>query len=105
VLNNFGPAPDTYTGPESDPLVSRRLPDAPAFYLDFHFAPEDVALLTRAGFRLPALDARGDVRLTFEALNEAIYLLDRAAEEGDPEAAELATYLLLGCDAVYGDLC
>ena len=105
MLNNFGPAPDTYTGPESDPLVSRRLPDAPAFYLEFHFAAADVALLTRAGVTLPPLDARGDVSLTFPALNEVIYLLDRAAEEGDPEAAELATYLLLGCDAVYGDLC
>jgi len=105
MLNNFGPAPEPVSYYEADPLVSRRLPDAPAFYLEFHFAPEDVALLTRAGVTLPPLDARGDVSLTFPALNEVIYLLDRAAEEGDPEAAELATYLLLGCDAVYGDLC
>ena len=68
--------------------------------LVFALDAADRMVLHRAGVTpVPS----GDVVWSVEEVNEAVYLLDRAAEHGDGEAADLATYLLLAGE-VYNPL-
>lgn len=93
------PAPSTSLAPDArfvDPLEARVLTEL-AFTVSLAFDAEDRATLKRAGVVLPEGDA---VRLSLSDVNEVVYLLDRAAEDGDPPASALAAYLLVSCDAV-----
>lgn len=81
-----------------DPLEARVLTEV-AFTVTLALDTEDRATLARAGVVLPEGDA---VRVSLSDLNEVVYLLDRAAEDGDMPASALAAYLLVSCDAVYG---
>jgi hypothetical protein len=91
-------SPSTSLADLSDPLTSRVLTEV-AFTVSLALDAEDRATLKRAGVVLPEGDA---VRVSLSDVNEVVYLLDRAAEDGDAPAAALAAYLLVSCDAVCG---
>ena len=74
----------------------RQAPDG--LLLAFSFDATDRGVLHRVGVS-PV--SSGDTVWSTEQVNEAVYLLDRAAEEGDTEAGELATYLLLAGDVYH----
>ena len=83
-----------------DPLVTRRLPET-SFSVSFALDASDRAVLARAGVVLPF--QRDIVTVTLVEMNEVVYHLDRAAEEGDTEAGTLATSLLLACDVAHDE--